>query len=659
MPRAKQLQQDTHIVHQAHFHSEKLAEHSNLLNDVKSEQNSTNNKLDTLSGAINNNIGDAQVKLQTYVYGYDSPNGLARPLAVNSNGELKVSNDVLEVSAETVNLNTDTLETKIQATNDKLDSFSGAGNNNIGEGSTKIQTYLYGRDVGNGLFRPLVCDSDAHLQVDCLTSALPTGGATEAKQDVIETTLTNIETSSQLIDDTVVAQSAAHPSKAFAVGGRYYVDNTFRDIRVDNIGKVIIDTPTGSDLDTRLATIGTNTTGLNNCVSGNELQVDVVSMPTTTVSGTITANLSSTDNAVLDAIAVDGDNIQTKLDTLEASLTSMESKQDAQETTLNAIQTAVEIIDNCISGNEAQVDVVSMPTTTITGTITANLSSTDNAVLDAIAVDGDNIQTKLDTLEASLTSMESKQDAQETTLNAIQTAVEIIDNCISGNEAQVDVVSMPTTTITGTITANLSATDNAVLDAIASDTTSLDGKITQGNDSTLTNAQQVLIYGKNGTGDLKPIHITNNGDVEVEIADFVKGQALMAASFPVVISSDQSTLNNLEKKIYSTLTTVDAALAVNAGANGDSSVVSNTDYNSVYHLQVVCSDAAYTDWTADVFQSIDASNFYKTFEDLNNGPTGPQSKLLTIVDRPASSWKLNIQNTGASNKTFAIKYIKA
>jgi len=232
---------DSNSQHQPVLQTSLLSRNNEKLDSQITQATATNTKLDQLSGAINNNIGDASVKLQTYIYGHDAGNGLARPLAVTSNGELKVSNDVLEVSAETVNLNTDTLEAKIQATNDKIDSLSGAGNNNVGEGSTKLQTYLYGRDVGNGLFRPLVCDSDAHLQVDVLSTALPTGGATEA-------TLNDVKTSVQLMDDVVTAQNAAHPSKANAVGGRYYVDNTFRDLRVDNIGKLIIDTPSGSDL---------------------------------------------------------------------------------------------------------------------------------------------------------------------------------------------------------------------------------------------------------------------------------------------------------------------------------------------------------------------------------------------------------------------------
>jgi len=71
--------------------------------------------------------------------------------------------------------------------------------------------------------------------------------------------------------------------------------------------------------------------------------------------------------------------------------------------------------------------------------------------------------------------------------------------------------------------------------------------ITSGSDFTLAEAQQVLVYGEvtsgAGAGELHPIHITNSGDVEVEIADFKKGQELMVDSFPVVIASDQSVLS--------------------------------------------------------------------------------------------------------------------
>lgn len=79
----------------------------------------------------------------------------------------------------------------------------------------------------------------------------------------------------------------------------------------------------------------------------------------------------------------------------------------------------------------------------------------------------------------------------------------------------------------------------------ASNTSSIDNKITVGADTTLSQAQQVLVYGEvtagPGSGDLHPIHISQAGDVQVEISGLeVKGQQVMADSLPVVIASDQS-----------------------------------------------------------------------------------------------------------------------
>lgn len=54
-------------------------------------------------------------------------------------------------------------------------------------------------------------------------------------------------------------------------------------------------------------------------------------------------------------------------------------------------------------------------------------------------------------------------DIDNAVLDNILTAVQLIDNAIAGSEMQVDIVS-------GTVTANLSATDNAVLDQIDSNT---------------------------------------------------------------------------------------------------------------------------------------------------------------------------------------------
>lgn len=72
-----------------------------------------------------------------------------------------------------------------------------------------------------------------------------------------------------------------------------------------------------------------------------------------TVDGTVTANLSATDNAVLDQIELNQDSQTAILTTID------------QDT--GAIRTAVETLDNAISGSEMQVDVVAaLPTGTNT-----------------------------------------------------------------------------------------------------------------------------------------------------------------------------------------------------------------------------------------------------------------------------------------------------
>jgi len=84
---------------------------------------------------------------------------------------------------------------------------------------------------------------------------------------------------------------------------------------------------------------------------------------TLTVDGTVTANLSATDNAVLDTIDAVLDTINAKLVTGtvigDVNLGATDNAVlDSIDSATTAIQTAVELIDNAISGTEMQVDVV-------------------------------------------------------------------------------------------------------------------------------------------------------------------------------------------------------------------------------------------------------------------------------------------------------------
>jgi len=159
----------------------------------------------------------------------------------------------------------------------------------------------------------------------------------------------------------------------------------------------------------------------------------------------IVANLSATDNAVLDAIQTAIEACQTALEaTLTVSGTVTANLSATDNAVLDAIQTAVEAIQTAITG-----------TVTIDGTV--DLGATDNAVLDSI-----------------LTAVEAVRTAVEATL-AISGTVDlgatdnaVLDTIATNTGAALTDTELRATPVpvSGTVTANLSATDNAVLDAI-------------------------------------------------------------------------------------------------------------------------------------------------------------------------------------------------
>jgi hypothetical protein len=224
---------------------------------------------------------------------------------------------------------------------------------------------------------------------------------------------------------------------------------------------------------------------IDNAIDGNEMQVDIVSSATITVDGTVTADLSATDNAVLDAMVVD-------LAAMEALLITIDADTNNINLNANAIKDATENSESELVDIKTAVE----GTITVDGTVTANLGSTDNAVLDAMVVDLAAIEVLLTsantdhaanealliTIDADTNSIKQalestldvnvadvsalathvKQDsivsllqlanvdhaANEALLitidadtNAIKTAVQILDNAISGSEMQVDVVA--------------------------------------------------------------------------------------------------------------------------------------------------------------------------------------------------------------------------
>lgn len=135
-----------------------------------------------------------------------------------------------------------------------------------------------------------------------------------------------------------------------------------------------------------------------------------------TVDGTVTANLSATDNAVLDTIDAVLDTINAKLvtgtvigdvnlgATDNAVLDDIATKLGTIDADTGSIKTAVEVIDNAISGTEMQVDVVAaLPAgTNAIGKLAAN-SGVDIGDVDILSIAaGDNNIGNVDVVTTSL-----------------------------------------------------------------------------------------------------------------------------------------------------------------------------------------------------------------------------------------------------------------
>lgn len=142
---------------------------------------------------------------------------------------------------------------------------------------------------------------------------------------------------------------------------------------------------TSTTITGNVAVTNAGLTALNGAISGTEVQVDVLTMPTTTVTATnldirdltntdvVTAELSAVDNAVLDTIAAKDFATQT---TLAAINTKLVSGTDIGDVTINNTTSTPVPVQPPLSGylnvsidqtgNNNAVDVLTMPVVAVT-----------------------------------------------------------------------------------------------------------------------------------------------------------------------------------------------------------------------------------------------------------------------------------------------------
>ncbi len=235
----------------------------------------------------------------------------------------------------------ETILTAIDGRVDGLEGLQGTANTHLSEIEGAVETLE-------------ACVGSNKVNVN-ISSGNISGFATQTTLAAAEVHLGNIETSVQLIDDIALAEDAAHSSGQKGV--------MFLGVRQSSQADFAADgdyTPLSIDDDGKLR---------------------------------VTSSAAS------------GGSTEAKQDTIISHVDGIEALLSTIDADTGAIKTAVEILDNAISGNEMQVDVLTLPSLpTGSNTIgTVNLSATDNAVLDAIKIDTEAIETAVEILSASQT----------------------------------------------------------------------------------------------------------------------------------------------------------------------------------------------------------------------------------------------------------------
>ena len=332
--------------------------------------------------------------------------------------------------------------------------------------------------------------------------------------------------------------------------------NTFQPLTVDSNGRLECSVNeleiTADSINVNVADLETLQTAANNTLSSIDNKVILPSVLNSD-------QLKTNDAAAIAQLTTANGHLSSIATGVTVSGVSTEAKQDSLISTLGDT-------NNKIDAMRGSNSITDLATKLNAGLPSALSSDRLKCVLDANLAD---TNTKLDTIAGDTTSLDGKITACNTgaiagsvtanagtNLNTSALALESGGNLatIAGDTTSLDgkITACNTGAIAGSVTANagtnlntsaLALESGGNLATIAGDTTSLDSKITQGSDATLSNAQQVLCYGRDNSGTLDVLRTDASGHLEVVVDDFVKGQATMANSFPVTLASNQSNLN--------------------------------------------------------------------------------------------------------------------
>jgi len=306
--------------------------------------------------------------------------------------------------------------------------------------------------------------------------------------------------------------------------------------------------------------------------------------------GSLNVNIVSGGSGGGDASASNQLTMISSLSTIEGDTTSLDAK-------ITACNTGAVVVSSSV-----------LPT----GGSTATLQTSGNASLTSI----DGKITACDTgavvVSSSALPSGASTSANQSTANGLLSS---IDGNITACDTGAVVVSSSALP-TGGATSALQTSGNASLTAIQTNTDELNNTIYQYGDSVGLTSKGQLAFGRDDSLNAIPLHTNSVGDLEVDIASItLSGQALMASSFPVVLSSDQSTLDVKQKASENLGSANNLAnnITINTGANS-----SSVDVSNMRESNVIYEDTSTTSFDGlDIDISVDGgTTYHESFSSL-------------------------------------------
>jgi len=457
------------------------------------------------------------------ILGKDTANNKYVPISVDSSGHLDIDVQVADLDSKMMASETGATDgTQRQARcdtggrlltavlgNTEKDG-SGTYEHLHTDGSGNLNTQII-NTVSTNAFRTVIgdgstnshalVDAQGHLQVDVLSGA-GGGDATAANQTTINSSIgdTNSKIDAMRGSDSlttvktnIVQNLTDGSTKAKLMGAD--IHNGQYQLRCDADAHLQVDILDNSDTtkatSTNQSTMITALNSLAGCVSGSELQVDIVS----------------------------GGGGGGGGDASAANQTTMINH-------LSEIEGAVETIETCVSGTELQVDVVSSALPSGAAT---------EATLSAAEVHLGNIDTATSSIQSNVATS-ALQGTANTHLSEIEGAVETVEACVSSNRLAVDTNNATHGTLTQlAVGTGATGQNSAILNTAGYSKLVL---IAKNSSNTSSSIMAQLLWSDSAT-------FSGGTDIVMSSEDLA-GSAFSAVSFQTATGADGSTYNGAQ-----------------------------------------------------------------------------------------------------------------